>query len=232
MVEEFAWPLENWPQIWSWAESSESSEKSNEAQVARIEAATKKAKQISWIIAQDQKQNDMIAKFLIILLQTIKDDDLIHLFHNLFFRIKDNKTGQMRITSKTNNMLMIGLFVPFYQKEIEQFWLTHFFQTMYPVWQFPTMDNYWPYLQRLTFNHFNTMPVDQKTYLELIVKIKQYFKLITVEEYNDENKSDYLKTMAKWLFDQKIPPAPLPWPIPTPNDSAHHWSHWHHSQTY
>lgn len=204
MVEEFG-SFEEGAGISTTAEWAEGP---SQAEVSRVEAQSRKAKKIAWAKAQSKKQNAMIAQFLQLLLTQIQEDKLLLQFHRVFFRTKDQH-GQTRIRKNTNNMVMIGLFVPFFQEQAIKMGLDRYFRNIIHFGSYPTIKEYTIFLKRLSFHHHDNIPLNKKDLLILILHIIDYFHLISMHTLSTEQKQEYTQKLYTELFEQNTPPPPL-----------------------
>lgn len=209
-------------------QSNERNEWPSEAEISRVEAQAQKAKQMAGISAQNKQQNAMIAKFLTILMQSIKDDNLLTQFHRTFFRLTD-KNGQTRIRKSTNNTVMIGVFVPFFQNEIDQCGLTNIFSPFYEYGTNPTLESYISYLKKVFFHHLEKIPVDKEQLMILIMAIISYFKLNTPEAIREQWQENFKNSLNQKLFQNTNDSNEN---IHIPNSPEHHGKHGHHHTNY
>ena len=65
-------------------------------------------------------------------------------------------------------------FYPFYTKKAEELWVSHFYKKLNNSWQ-KTVEWYVSYLQDLSDNYHDNIPINQNSFIELLVEIlKEY----------------------------------------------------------
>ncbi len=90
-----------------------------EEAVRRIQENQKKAQQIGQDIKKDKDTNSKFAKFLTFLLKDIKNDALIKQIYTTFFKTINEETALTHIRKNMNTIVVVGMFMPFYQGEIK-----------------------------------------------------------------------------------------------------------------
>lgn len=153
----------------------------------------------------------MIAQFLTVLFQKIESNTaLLTSFHKVFFRTKDEK-GNILIRKDTNNMVMIGLFIPFFREEAKKIGLAKFFAPLYPMHQpLHNINQYILYLKRLSYHHHDNKPLNRQDLLTLIVQIIDHYQLVDQEALAPDKQKKFLQTLHYELFEQESPPPPPP----------------------
>lgn len=89
--------------------------KVTEEAVRRVQDDQKKAQQVGQDIKKDKATNNKLAKFLTFLLKDIKSDTLMKQIYHTFFKTRHEETDLIHLRKSMNTMVVVGMFVPFYQ---------------------------------------------------------------------------------------------------------------------
>ena len=127
MVNEF-WNLWEWVDI-GWAPRQDINKITEEA-IKRIQEETKQAKQTHQQIQQNKKVNNKLATFLTFLINDIKEEKIISLLYELFFKTKHESTWTNYIRKKINITVIIWFFFPFYIKKATEIGINSFFEEL------------------------------------------------------------------------------------------------------
>lgn len=95
-----------------------------EEAVRRVQEDQKRAQQVGQEIRDDKAKNAKVAKFLTFLLKDIKNDQLIKQVYEVFFKSRNEESGLLHMRKSANSIVIVGMFVPFYQEEIKELGLT------------------------------------------------------------------------------------------------------------
>lgn len=145
-----------------------------EEDVKRAEEQARQAKQAQADIKQSKDKNGKVAKFLAFLLKQIKNEAIIKGVHQTFFRAKDPRTNTTFVRKTINHVVVAGLFVPFFRKDVEAFGIRPMFQNFTPD-QIQTTQEYIPYLKKLSGQYHDNIPLDKDSLLQLLLLINQDF---------------------------------------------------------
>jgi len=168
MAEEVVWVIESWETWWSLKEWV------TEADVQRVQENSRQAKKVAQQLQQDKKQNNQLANFLTFLLGEISNEKIIKWLYDTFFITIDPKTNIPYFRKSMNDVVVVWLFYPFYTKKAEELWVSHFYKKLNNSWQ-KTVEWYVSYLQDLSDNYHDNIPINQNSFIELLVEIlKEY----------------------------------------------------------
>ena len=197
MVEEFGAYSESTPEIQEGAwETGEWSKESVQQAISRIEKNQKKASQTRGQIRKQKKENTQLAQFLIMLINTLTNSKVLTALHHVFF---SPETGGPY--KNVNHKVVVGLFIPFYRAEMEQFKLQEFYQELLPpVEETIVLSNYIDYLKKLSFKYHDDIALNQQNLLQLIVYIVLHFTRLDVSEFNDDQKKELIISIVQDLF--------------------------------
>lgn len=168
-----------------------------EEAIRRIQENQKKAQQIGQDIKKDKDTNSKFAKFLTFLLKDIKNDTLIKQIYITFFKTINEKTALTHIRKNMNTLMMIGMFIPFYQWEIKDLGLDAVYQE---IWDFDGevyLTKYIDYIKVLLLKYHDNISIDKKQFTKLITSIAEYYQL--TEKLSPENTIEFENTIQKEL---------------------------------
>jgi glucuronate isomerase len=94
--------------------------KVTEEAVRRVQDDQKKAQQVGQDIKKDKATNNKFAKFLTFLLKDIKSDTLLKQIYHTFFKTRHEETDLIHLRKNMNTIVVVGMFVPFYQEMIKE----------------------------------------------------------------------------------------------------------------
>lgn len=181
-----------------WAPRQDINKVTEEA-VRRIQEETKQAKQVHQQIQQDKQANNKLANFLSFLLNTIKDDKLISLLHELFFKTKHPSTWTTYIRKKINTLVVVWFFFPFYLSEAKKIWIASFFDDVLgnePV----NLTGYINYIKRLSAKYHDNIPLDSELLVEFLVAIISYYKLHDIISLENEERQNFVLHVKNELY--------------------------------
>lgn len=178
------WGLWEWLDIW-WA-PREDVNKVTEEDRKRIQEDNQKAKQAAQQIKKDKKINNDMANFLWYLLKNLDSDKIISWIYNVFFKVKNPKTDITYLRKNPNNVVIVGVFAPFYEEEIKKFNLIWFFENIYDFWNEPNLDTYVKYLKKLSWQYHDNIPIDKEEFLNFLFDVIVEFGLIKSELENKD----------------------------------------------
>lgn len=129
-------------------------------------------------------------------------------------------------------MVMVGIFIPFFQQEAHQLGLTAFFSNIFQFGTQVTINSYIAFLKRLSYHHHDNVPLDKKALIELIVEAIVYFNLLDQSTLTQQKQEEYTYILYKELFEQHIAPPAMSPQQQLPHNHHHHGKHGHHSNPY
>ena len=184
MAEEVVWIIESWETWWNLKEWV------TEADVQRVQENARQSKKVAQQLQQDKKQNNQLANFLTFLLGEITNDKIIKWLYDTFFITIDPKTNIPYFRKSMNDIVVVWLFYPFYIEKAEELWVANFYKNLNnsrpesPEW-------YVTYLQDLSDHYHDNIPINQNSFVELLIEIlKEYLP-------NEENPE------SKWNVDNE-----------------------------
>jgi hypothetical protein len=199
MAEETIWIIESWETWWGLKEWV------TEADVQRVQENSRQAKKIAQQLQQDKKQNNQLANFLAFLLDEISNDKIIKWLYDTFFITIDPKTNIPYFRKSMNDVVVVWLFYPFYTEKAEELWVNHYYENLNSV-EKKSINWYIAYLQDLSDHYHDNIPINQNSFIKLLVEIlkeflpynsnselwenvdKEYEEIIREKLYIEENK--------------------------------------------
>ena len=175
MAEEAVWVIESWESWWSLKENV------TEADVQRIQENSRQMKKIAQQLQQDKKQNNQLANFLTFLLGELSNENIIKWLYNTFFVTIDPKTNIPYFRKSMNDVVVVGLFYPFYLDKAEETWVSHYYKNLKHAWE-RSIQWYMEYLQDLSDNYHDNIPIDQSSFVKLLVEIIKEFLSDTIDQ--------------------------------------------------
>lgn len=168
MAEEVVWVIESWETWWSLKEWV------TEADVQRVQENSRQMKKVAQQLKQDKKQNNQLADFLVFLLGEISNEKIIKWLYDAFFITIDPKTNIPYFRKSMNDVVVVWLFYPFYTEKANEIWVSHYFENLNNSWA-KTIEWYIAYLQELSDNYHDNIPINQNSFIQLIVEIFKEF---------------------------------------------------------
>ena len=168
MAEEVVWIIESWENWWSLNEWV------TEADVQRVQENSRQAKKIAQQLQQDKKQNNQLANFLTFLLGELTNDKIIKWLYDTFFITIDPKTNIPYFRKSMNDVVVVWLFYPFYIAKAEEIWVDHYYKNLNNS-RPESAEWYITYLQDLSDHYHDNIPINQCSFVELLIEIlKEY----------------------------------------------------------
>lgn len=194
MAEEVVWVIESWETWWSLKEWV------TEADVQRVQENARQVKKIAQQLQQDKKENNQLAKFLSFLLNEITNDKIIKWLYDTFFITIDPKTNIPYFRKSMNNVVVVWLFYPFYLDKANELWVSHYYESLNWAWK-KNIDDYIKFLQDLSNHYHDNIPINQTSFIELLVEILKEFLPNTSgsEPWNNMNK-EYKEIIYEKLY--------------------------------
>ena len=168
MAEEVVWIIESWETWWSLKEWV------TEADVQRVQENSRQMKKIAQQLQQDKKQNNQLANFLTFLLSEIRNDKIIKWLYDTFFITIDPKTNIPYFRKSMNDVVVVWLFYPFYTEKAEELWVSHYYKDLNCSLQ-KSVEWYITYLQDLSDHYHDNIPINQNSFVELLIEILKEF---------------------------------------------------------
>ena len=168
MAEEVVWIIESWESWWSLKEWV------TEADVQRVQEDARQAKKVAQQLQQDKKQNNQLADFLTFLLSEISNEKIIKWLYDTFFITIDPKTNIPYFRKSMNDVVVVWLFYPFFIEKAQEIWVSHYYENLNNSWA-KSIEWYVKYLQDLSDNYHDNIPIDQNSFVKLLVEILKEF---------------------------------------------------------
>lgn len=185
------WWIDDWEQV------RQDVNQVTEEAVKRVQASSAQAKQIQAQIKQDKAMNNDLAKFLELILKTIKNEGLITAVYNTFFKVTDPRTWATYFRKKINNIVIIGFFAPFFKEKIHEYNLDNYYIDILPQWNI-SLNTYMSYIKSLSKKHHDNIPIDKESLLTLIYYIMVEFGLITSLPEKKQEITNEIKKALRW----------------------------------
>lgn len=80
-----------------------------------------------------------------------------------------------------NDVVVVGLFYPFYLDKAEETWVSHYYKNLKHAWE-RSIQWYMEYLQDLSDNYHDNIPIDQSSFVKLLVEIIKEFLSDTIDQ--------------------------------------------------
>jgi hypothetical protein len=127
-----------------------------------------------------------MANFLSYLLKNINNDKIVSWIYNVFFKVKNPKTDITYLRKNPNNVVIVGIFAPFYDEEIKKLNLITFFEKIYDFWNELNLNLYVKYLKNLSWQYHDNVPIDKEEFLNFLFDVIIEFWLIKTELKNKD----------------------------------------------
>ena len=168
MAEEVVWVIESGETWWSLKEWV------TEADVQRVQENARQAKKVAQQLQQSKKENNQLANFLTFLLGEISNEKIIKWLYDTFFITIDPKTNIPYFRKNMNDVVVVWLFYPFFTEKAQETWVSHYYENLSDSWT-KSIEWYLKYLQELSDNYHDNIPVDQNNFVNLLVEILKEF---------------------------------------------------------
>jgi hypothetical protein len=194
MAEEVVWVIESWETWWSLKEWV------TEADVQRVQENARQAKKVAQQLQQDKKRNNELANFLSFLLSEITNDKIIKWLYDTFFITIDPKTNIPYFRKSMNDVVVVWLFYPFYIEKANELWVSHYYEKLNNTWV-KSIEWYITYLQDLSDHYHDNIPINQNSFVELLVEIlKEYLPNISNSELWENIDKEYKEIIEEKLY--------------------------------
>lgn len=194
MAEESIWIIESWETWWSLKEWV------TEADVQRVQENSRQAKKVAQQLQQDKKQNNQLANFLTFLLWEISNEKIIKWLYDTFFITIDPKTNIPYFRKSMNDIVVVWLFYPFYTEKANELWVSHYYENLNWAWK-RNINDYIAFLQDLSDHYHDNIPIDQNSFINLLVEMLKEFLPSNMDMdavWNIDN--EYKKIIKEGLF--------------------------------
>ena len=195
MAEEVVGVIESWEAWWSLKEWV------TESDAQRIQEEARQAKKIAQQLQQDKKQNNQLAKFLAFLLNEISNEKIIKWLYETFFVTIDPKTNIPYFRKSMNDIVVVWVFYPFYVDRAKETWVSHYYENLKSSWEH-SIFWYIHYLQELSDHYHDNIPINQASFIQLLVEIiKEYLSNASdINSLTDHSDSSYKEIIYKNLY--------------------------------
>ena len=199
MTEEVVWIIESWE---TWGNLKEWV---TEADVQRVQENARQAKKVAQQLQQDKKQNNQLANFLTFLLWEISNEKIIKWLYDTFFITIDPKTNIPYFRKSMNDVVVVWLFYPFYIEKSEELWVANYYKKLNNS-KPKSAEWYVTYLQDLSDHYHDNIPINQNSFVELLIEIlKEYLPTEenTESKWNIDNeyKEIIYEKLQLWISD-------------------------------
>jgi hypothetical protein len=148
-------------------------------------------------IKQDKATNAKFANFLTFLLKDIKNDHLVKQIYHVFFKTRHEETDLVHLRKSMNTIVVVGMFMPFYQNEIKELELESVYQD---IWNFDgnvDITRYIHFIKKLLPKHHDDIVIDKKEFTKLLTLISEYYHL--TEKLSAEKAIEFENTVKNEL---------------------------------
>jgi len=180
-----------------WWEIREDTNKVTEEAVRRVQDNQKKAQQVGQDIKNDKATNNKFAKFLAFLLKDIRNDGVVKQIYHTFFKTRHEETDLVHLRKSMNTIVVVGIFMPFYQTEIKELELDSVYQD---IWSFNgnvQLTEYISYIKQLLPKYHDNISIDKQEFTKLLTVISEYYQL--TEKLSTEKAIEFENTIKKEL---------------------------------
>ena len=181
----------------TWGQVREDTNKVTEEAVRRVQADQKKAQQVGQEIKNDKSTNSKFAKFLTFLLKDIRNDHLLKQIYHTFFKTRHEETDLVHLRKSMNTIVVVGMFVPFYQNEIKELGLESFYQDIFVFDGNIDLTRYIHYIKSLLPKYHDNISIDKQEFTKLLTHITDYYHL--TEKLSPEKAIEFENTLKKEL---------------------------------
>lgn len=181
-----------------WAPREDINKVTEEA-TRRIQEESKQAKQVHQQIQQDKQANAKLASFLTFLINNIKDEKLITLLYELFFKTKHPSTGTTYLRKKINTLVVIWFFFPFYIQEAKKIWISWVFEellTKEPM----NLTWYINYIKKLSIKYHDNIPLDASLLMDFLIAVINHYKLYDIPSLDEEQREKFILQVKNELY--------------------------------
>ncbi len=181
----------------TWWEVREDTNKVTEEAVRKVQDDQKKAQQVGQDIKNDKTTNNKLAKFLTFLLKDIKSDHLIKQIYQVFFKTRHEETDLIHLRKNMNTLLVVGMFMPFYQDEIQSLELGYLYQDIFNFDKNIHLTKYITYIKHLLPKYHDNIMIDKQEFTKLLTILAEYYHL--TDKLSPEKNIEFENTIKKEL---------------------------------
>jgi hypothetical protein len=99
-----------------------------------------------------------------------------------------------------NDVVVVGLFYPFYSEKAEELWVNHYYENLNNAKE-KSVNWYISYLQDLSDHYHDNIPINQSSFIQLLVEIfKEYLSNNSNSELWENVDKMYEKTIREKLY--------------------------------
>lgn len=171
--------------------------KVTEEAVRRVQDNQKKAQKVGQDIKKDKATNNKFATFLAFLLREIKNDALVKQIYHTFFKTRHEETDMIHLRKSMNTIVVVGMFVPFYQDEIKQLGLDETYKDIRYFDGDVHLTKYITYIKQLLPKHHDNISIEKQEFTKLLTLISEYYQL--TEKLSGEKAIEFENTLKKEL---------------------------------
>jgi hypothetical protein len=96
-----------------------------------------------------------------------------------------------------NTIVVVGMFIPFYQDEIKELELENIYQDIFSFGEDINLTRYINYIKKLLPKHHDNINIDKQEFTKLLTQITEYYQL--TEKLSNENTIEFENTIKKEL---------------------------------
>jgi len=194
MAEEVVSVIESWESWWSLQEWV------TESDVQRVQEDARQAKKVAQQLQQDKKQNNQLAVFLTFLLNEISNEKIIKWLYDTFFITIDPKSNIPYFRKSMNDIVVVWIFYPFYSDKAKEIWVSSHYENLASASEH-SISWYIQYLQELSDHYHDNIPINQASFIQLLVEIiKEY-----LSDANDiSSLTDHSDSAYKEMIYEKL----------------------------
>ena len=180
-----------------WWGVREDSNKVTEEAVRRVQDDQKKAQQVGQQIKDDKANNNKFAQFLAFLLKDIKNDSLVKQIYHTFFKTRHEETDLIHLRKNMNTAVVVGMFVPFYETEIDNIGLKGTYEELRDFDGEVNLTKYIKYIKHLLPKFHDNVTIEKEEFTKLLTHIAEYYRL--TEKLSEEKALELNTTIKKEL---------------------------------
>lgn len=132
------------------------------------------------------------------LLRDIKNDALVKQIYHTFFKTRHDETDLVHLRKSMNTIVVVGMFMPFYQAEIQQLGLETIYQDIRYFDGDVHLTKYITYIKQLLPKHHDNINIEKQEFIKLLTLISEYYQL--TEKLSAEKTIEFENTIKKELY--------------------------------
>ena len=99
-----------------------------------------------------------------------------------------------------NDVVVVWLFYPFYIEKANELWVSHYYEKLNNSW-LKTIEWYVTYLQDLSDHYHDNIPINQTSFIELLIEIlKEYLPNNSNSELWENIDKEYREIIQEKLY--------------------------------